>query len=171
MQRSIGRRAVRRHRMRLEHSWKRPLRSSPAMRQTLWAGSLCAPLRWSKAVVGGTRRRDFAKPAKLCRNPRPPSSESDLHVRLFLQMDAFDEAHLAGVFRHDDRRGAGAFAEEAHASHQRAFGHARSREDQLLARSEIFRGVDLVLVADSHAGDALVQFWFIDYQPTQHIAV
>ena len=47
-------------------------------------------------------------------------------------------------------------AEEAHAAHERAVGHARRGEDDLLARCEVALGVDALGVGDAHRQHALL---------------
>src|SRR2546428_11769748 len=86
-------------------------------------------------------------------------------------MDAVDEADLSGAQGHDHRRSSHAFAEEAHALHQSAFGDARGRENQLLAWSQVFGFVDFVLVLDAHPCDAFFQFRLVDDQPAEHVTI
>ena len=55
-------------------------------------------------------------------------------------MDAFHETNLAALARHHNGGSARAVAEETHAFHQRAVGDAGGREDEVVARSQIFGG-------------------------------
>src|SRR5206468_4245843 len=55
--------------------------------------------------------------------------------------------------------------------HQRAVGHACGSENHLLAGSKIFGSVDLAFVFNSHARDALFEFWLVDYQTAEHVAI
>src|ERR1035438_10169902 len=69
------------------------------------------------------------------------------------------------------RRGPRAFAKEADAFQQCAFGYAGGGEDQLFARSQVFRFINLALVFNSHLPDALFQFRLVDHQPSLHVSV
>src|SRR5208283_5341655 len=97
--------------------------------------------------------------------------ESDLHIGALLQMDAVNEPYASRFQRQNHRRSPRAFAEEADALEQRAFGHAGGRENQLLAWRQVFGFINLVLVFDAHLGNALFQFRLVDYQPALHVSV
>src|ERR1700733_11867126 len=92
--------------------------------------------------------------------------EPHLHIRAFLQVNAVDEAHFASAVSQDDRRSSRALTKESYAFEQCAFGYAGGGEDQLLAGREIFGFVNSVFIFDSHAGNTLFQFRFVDNQTT-----
>ena len=70
-----------------------------------------------------------------------------------------------------ERRRARAVAEEAHALHQRAFGHAGRRKDQVLARREIGRPIDPPDVGDAHGRASRLVFRRLDDEPRVDVAV
>src|SRR5579862_3318513 len=77
-------------------------------------------------------------------------SESHFHVRLVLQMHGVSEPHAGWHCGHDDGLRAGAVAEETHALQQVTVSNAARRENNILARCQLLRGVDLIDVADTH---------------------
>src|SRR5580658_7226154 len=80
---------------------------------------------------------------------RAPLHEPHFHIRTLFQVNALDEAHLAGELSEDDRGSPRAFAEEADAFQQSAVGDAGGGEDELLAGGKVFRLVDTTLVFDA----------------------
>lgn len=98
-------------------------------------------------------------------------SEPDLHVRALVQVNAFQEANLAGVERQNNGRGACAFTEETHAAQQWSIGNTRGGKDRLLARRQLLRRLDLVRIFDSHAPNALAQFGLVRNQSSLHVPV
>src|SRR5579872_3124387 len=89
-------------------------------------------------------------------NTRRMTSEPDFHVLRRRDMDAVDEADLMRIVLHDDRARADAVSEEVHTLHQRAVGDAGRREDDLPARREVLRRVDLLEVGDAHRAAAFL---------------
>src|SRR5215208_2899692 len=67
-----------------------------------------------------------------------------------LDVDGVDEAYVARLGRHHERVRAVTRPEEADAAQERAVGDAARDEDDLLARREVVRVVDLVRVVDAH---------------------
>src|SRR5450631_1233093 len=110
---------------------------------------------WTMVVVGlerpGHSRRTRAGGPLLNRRLQEPH----LHIRPLFQVDALHKTHLASAQRHDHGRCPRAFAEESHSLHQRAVRNAAGGEDELLARSQVFRLVNALLVFDAHAGQTL----------------
>src|SRR5262249_18830890 len=76
--------------------------------------------------------------------------ESDYDIGPAVYAHRIDESHITPFRRHHERMCADPVAEEAHAFEYRAVGDARAGEDDFLARSQIFRRVDLLRIFDSH---------------------
>src|SRR5580704_11986468 len=127
----------------------------------------------STRATGVTRNDMICIPPScrgLFRLVPPWLREPHLNIRPFLQMNAFNESHFAGLQSKDDRRSARAFAEEPYALKQRAIRHAGGGEDELLAGSEVFCFVNSVLIFDAHAGEALFLLRLY-HQAAEHVAV
>src|SRR4051794_9563036 len=88
---------------------------------------------------------------------RYATSEANPHDLLLLLLDVngVDEADARRIALHHDRAGPGAVAEEAHAAHQAAVGHAGGGEDDAVARRQILRSIDPLRVGDPHLAAAL----------------
>src|SRR5678816_2101915 len=109
------------------------------------------------AVTANTLRRHGAD-ASAVNVPASAveSLELDLDVGVRLHVDAVDEPDPVRVVLHDHRAGARAIAEEPDTAHQRAVGDTGRREDDVVARRQILRAVDLLEVADPHRAAALL---------------
>src|SRR5215471_2763554 len=97
--------------------------------------------------------------------------EPHLHVGTFFEVNTVDEPDAARFQRHDYRGSTDAFAEVAHAPHQRAVSDAGGCEDHLVAGGEILGFVNTVLVLNAHPGDALLEFGLVDHETPEHVAV
>src|SRR3982751_2819766 len=86
---------------------------------------------------------------------RYPTSEADAHHALLLDVNGVDEADARGIALHDDRAGAGAVTEEAHAAHQRSVGDAGRSEDDAVAGREVLGCVDAAGIGNAHGAAAL----------------
>src|SRR3990172_1765565 len=112
---------------------------SPAMAfcRTVGHASLHTACRIGPSVT--VRSKRWGEPVAISRSARgpPPStddnrmpgpdgrSESHLHVGSRIHVDAVDEPDAVRMRLHDQRTGPDAVAEEPHAPHQVAVGHAR----------------------------------------------
>src|SRR5271166_5668867 len=73
---------------------------------------------------------------------------TDLRIGPLIHMDSLDKPHLALVQLHHQGGGAYAIAEEAHPLEQRPVGDSGGREDDVLARRQVVRGIDTLGVGD-----------------------
>src|SRR6185436_12147216 len=99
------------------------------------------------------------------------ASEADLDVLLRRDVNTVDEPDAVRVVLHDDRARANAVAEETDALHEGALGDARGREDDVVARREILRLVDLLQILDAHRAAPLFVLGLADDQPRENLAV
>src|SRR5919197_5045968 len=99
------------------------------------------------------------------------ASEPNLHVGVVRDVNAVDEPDPVGIVLHDHRARASAIAEESHAAHQRAVGHAGRGEDDAPAGREIAGAIDLLEVGDPHRAAALLVLRLVDDQARVDLAV
>src|SRR6185436_10147133 len=78
------------------------------------------------------------------------SSEADLDVGIVLGVDRVDEPDLMWHGRHDQSVRPRAVSEEPDAAKQGAIRDTRGREDDALARGEVFRPIDPLDVRNPH---------------------
>src|SRR5262245_33592939 len=86
-------------------------------------------------------------------------------------VNAVDEPDLVGIILHDHGTRPHTVAEEPHALHQRALGHARGGKDHARAGREIVRPVDPLEVRDAHRAAALFVLGFGDDEAGENFAI
>src|SRR2546421_3327308 len=99
------------------------------------------------------------------------ASETNLHVLRRRHVNAVDEADAVRVVLHDDGARADSVAEEPDTLHQRPFRDAGGGEDDVVARREIPRLVDLLEIGDAHGAAALLMLRLADDQAREDLAV
>src|SRR2546421_9124489 len=98
------------------------------------------------------------------------ASEANLHVLRRSHVNAVDEADAVRVVLHDHGARADAVAEEPDAFHQRPLGDARRGEDDVVARREIPRLVDLLEIGDAHGAAPLLMLGLADDETREDLA-
>src|SRR5207244_13486225 len=78
------------------------------------------------------------------------SSEPHLHFRLVLQVYRVHKTHPRRRERHDDGLCPGPVTKETHALQQIAIGDAACGKDNLAARRQFLRGVNLLVIPNPH---------------------
>src|SRR6266852_4229953 len=125
-----------------------------------------------KKEVGPPKWRPFFWGRRI---PRRASNqclvEADFEVGALLEMDGFDEAHLALVQSEDHGGGANALAEEPHSFQKIAVGHAGTGKDHFLAGREVVGVVDALGIHDPHFFKARLVLRFAYHQPREDLAV
>src|SRR5262245_10743811 len=99
------------------------------------------------------------------------SSESDLHIDVWRDVDAVDEPDAMRLVLHDDRAGPHAVSEESHAAHERAVGDTGGGEDDARPGGEILRSIDPLEVGNAHGAAPVFVLRLVDHQSREDLAI
>src|SRR5258708_37916287 len=98
-------------------------------------------------------------------------SETYLHVHAVRDVNAVDEPDLVRAVPHDHGARADPVAGEPDAAHQRPVGDAGRGDDDVLARREAFRAVDLLEVGHTHRAATPVLLPLTDVEARENLAI